>query len=103
MAKVQKGFTIIELVGVIVILGILAAVAFPKFADLSSSAKDAVVQGGVAAIKSAAVIQFAKNTGVKQTAATVLAGTQLDTAITTSGTCNATSITVGYQGTNSVT
>jgi len=57
----QKGFTIIELVVVIVILGILAAVAFPKFQDLSGSAKTAVVSGAVAAFKSAAVITVAKN------------------------------------------
>ena len=56
MVSRQKGFTIIELVVVIVILGILAAVAFPKFQDLSGSAKTAVLNGGVAAFKSAAVI-----------------------------------------------
>ena len=39
MVRSQKGFTIIELVVVIVILGILAAVAFPKFNDLSGDAR----------------------------------------------------------------
>ena len=76
--KQQKGFTIIELVVVIVILGILAAVAFPKFQDLSGSAKTAVLNGGVAAFKSAAVITMAKNSGSVPTFASVNNQTSAD-------------------------
>jgi prepilin-type N-terminal cleavage/methylation domain-containing protein len=101
MVKQQKGFTIIELVVVIVILGILAAVAFPKFQDLSGDAKKAVAQGGAAAISSAAVISFAKNQGAKQSLANIIAQTTMDTKITTDGTCGA--VVVGYEGTNSAT
>ena len=86
MVRNQKGFTIIELVVVIVILGILAAVAFPKFQDLSGSAKLAVVNGGVAAFKSAAVITMAKSSGTVQTAASVVAQTTAD-GVTFVGTC----------------
>jgi MSHA pilin protein MshA len=86
MVRNSKGFTIIELVVVIVILGILAAVAFPKFQDLSGSAKSAVLQGGVAAFKSAAVITLAKNSGTVPTRASVAAQTSAEN-VSFTGTC----------------
>jgi len=59
MNKQQSGFTLIELVMVIVILGILSAFALPKFADLSGDAERAATEGALGAVKSAAGIAHA--------------------------------------------
>lgn len=57
----ESGFTLIELVIVIVILGILAAVAIPKYEDMREQARVATLKGQLGAIRSAIAIQYARN------------------------------------------
>ncbi|HEX5032751.1 MAG TPA: type II secretion system protein [Candidatus Eisenbacteria bacterium] len=59
--KSESGFTLIELVIVIVILGILAAVAIPKYEDMREQARVATIKGQLGAIRSAVAIQYARN------------------------------------------
>lgn len=61
MMKKQGGFTLIELVVVIVILGILAVTAAPKFLNLQDDARTAAAEGLKGAIKGAAGIVYGKS------------------------------------------
>ncbi len=60
MNKNQSGFTLIELIAVIVILGILAATALPKFVDLTRDARIAKVEASIGSLKSAAAMTHGK-------------------------------------------
>ncbi len=84
MKREQAGFTLIELVMVIVILGILGAMAIPKFVDLSGSAKTASVESMEGAVKSAWAVTIAEKkraVTVAEIAANVDGGTAANDGI----------------------
>ncbi|PXW95569.1 MSHA pilin protein MshA [Sphaerotilus hippei] len=69
----QHGFTLIELVMVVVILAVLAVTALPKFIDIKSDAQTAAAQGVASALSSAAAVNYAArkaNSSKGQTVAT---------------------------------
>jgi len=79
----QKGFTLIELVIVIVILGILAAIVVPKYADLSTQATTSAKSASAAGTKAAWAIYIGQNNGAYPTVTQVAAGTDGGTAAAT--------------------
>ena len=65
----QQGFTLIELVIIIVVLGILAAVAIPKYQDITAEAKASAAKGALGSMRSGISIYYA-NAAVKTGTAT---------------------------------
>jgi len=61
MRKVQQGFTLIELMIVVAIIGILAAVAIPQYQDYTTRAKLSKALSAVAAVKTAVAVSVQEN------------------------------------------
>ena len=64
MKNNKKGFTLIELMIVVAIIGILAAIAIPKFADLINKSKEGATKGALSSVRGALQVYYGDNEGV---------------------------------------
>lgn len=97
MMRNEKGFTLIEIVMVLVLLGILAAIAIPRYQDLSAQALAASKKGMSGAVKGAHGIEIARLAAAGTPGYPTV--TQLAAAISPPGTAAATGVQVDIDGT----
>lgn len=96
MAKRSRGFSLLELVIVVSIIGIIAAIAIPRFSRATAGASDAALTGDLAVMRNAIDMFAAEHGGTFPALATIVA--QLTTYTNAGGTANATKTTAYIYG-----
>ena len=96
MAKRNRGFSLLELVIVVSIIGIIAAIAIPRFSRATAGASDAALTGDLAVMRNAIDMYAAEHGGTFPTLAAIVA--QLTTYTDAGGTANATKTTTYIYG-----
>lgn len=77
MIRNQKGFTLVEIIAVLILLGILAAVAIPKYMDMTTEAKQKAIDAGIAEMNSRESMVWGK----VKLSATPASDAAMDTAV----------------------
>lgn len=98
MKRLEKGFTLIELMIVVAIIAILAAVAVPKFGDQIKKSKDAKGLAVIGALRSASSVYYVDHDGVASTDIRTTLTDEIDDAsadLVTDGTSNGALVVVG--------
>jgi len=96
MKKSELGFTLIEMVAVIIILAIMAATALPKFANLTGEARKSSIEGLAGGLRSAGVLAKSQWLVAQSGAATAISMAGITVTVFNAATVNSTASILGY-------